>query len=112
MARFLGRAPSVGSPTAPYLIIIDGVHDTVYARAVKRRRRPTWDAVSVRGLRRHLALTQEQLAEELGVRQQTISEWETGVYRPRGASDRMLTLVAERAGFPYEAGKPKRDADG
>jgi len=53
-----------------------------------KRRRAAWDAESVRGLRRHLALTQEQLADELGVRQQTVSEWETGAYRPRGASDR------------------------
>lgn len=66
-----------------------------------RRRRASWDASSVRGLRRHLALTQEQLAEEIGVRQQTVSEWETGAYRPRGASERLLTLVAERAGFVY-----------
>jgi DNA-binding transcriptional regulator YiaG len=43
------------------------------------------------------------MAEELGTRQQTISEWETGQYRPRGASARLLTLVAERAGFQYEA---------
>jgi DNA-binding transcriptional regulator YiaG len=35
------------------------------------------------------------------VRQQTVSEWETGAYRPRGASDRLLTIVAERAGFAY-----------
>jgi DNA-binding transcriptional regulator YiaG len=65
-----------------------------------------WDAGSVRGLRRHLALTQEQLAEELGVRQQTVSEWETGAYRPRGASVRLLTMVAERAGFRYRADGP------
>jgi DNA-binding transcriptional regulator YiaG len=45
------------------------------------------------------------MAEELGTRQQTISEWETGQYRPRGASARLLTLVAERAGFQYEAGQ-------
>ena len=69
-----------------------------------KRRRAVWDAASVRGLRRHLELTQEQLAEELGVRQQTVSEWETGVYRPRGASDRLLTLVADRAGFVYGSG--------
>ena len=69
----------------------------------KGRRRPGWDARSVKGLRRHLALTQVGLAEELGVRQQTVSEWETGAYRPRGASERLLTLVAERAGFEYDA---------
>jgi DNA-binding transcriptional regulator YiaG len=51
-----------------------------------------------------MALTQDQLAAELGVRQQTVSEWETGAYRPRGASERLLTIVAERAGYDYGAG--------
>jgi DNA-binding transcriptional regulator YiaG len=63
--------------------------------------RPVWDAQRVRALRRHLALSQAQLAQDLGVRQQTISEWERGRYRPRGASARLLTLVAERTGFRY-----------
>lgn len=75
-----------------------------------RRRQPGWDATSVRGLRRHLALTQEELAEELGVRQQTVSEWETGSYRPRGASERVLMMVAERAGYPYDAAPAGRAA--
>jgi DNA-binding transcriptional regulator YiaG len=43
------------------------------------------------------------MSEELGTRQQTISEWETGMYRPRGGMNRLLTLVAERAGFEYRA---------
>jgi len=60
-----------------------------------------WDAASLRELRRHLGLTQDELAHELGVRQQTISEWETGAYAPRGASTRLLGMVAERAGFAY-----------
>jgi DNA-binding transcriptional regulator YiaG len=55
-------------------------------------------------LRRHLELTQEQLADELGVRQQTISEWETGMYRPRGASEKLLTMVADRSSYRYKAG--------
>jgi DNA-binding transcriptional regulator YiaG len=62
-----------------------------------------WDADSVRALRRHLGLSQDGLAEELGTRQQTVSEWETGRYRPRGASARVLAIVAERAGFEYVA---------
>jgi DNA-binding transcriptional regulator YiaG len=33
----------------------------------------------------------------LGVRQQTVSEWETGLHRPRGASLHMLSIVKERA---------------
>ena len=71
---------------------------------MEKRRRASWDSGSVRGLRRHMALTQEQLAELLGVRQQTVSEWETGVYRPRGASGRLLQMVAEQAGFAYDSG--------
>jgi transcriptional regulator with XRE-family HTH domain len=63
-----------------------------------------WGAQSVRALRRHLGCSQAELAAELGTRQQTVSEWETGLYRPRGASVRLLTIVAERAGFRYEAG--------
>ncbi len=57
-----------------------------------------------------MRLTQQQLAQELGTRQQTISEWETGMYRPRGASGRLLSLVAERAGFEYDAGAGGRPA--
>ena len=60
-----------------------------------------WDAEQVRALRRHMALTQDALARELNVRQQTVSEWETGQYRPRGASERLLGLIAERAAFRY-----------
>lgn len=70
----------------------------------RRPRRPTWEASSVRALRRHLGLSQRDLAEELGVRQQTVSEWETGLYRPRGASARVLAIIAERASFQYGTG--------
>lgn len=62
-----------------------------------------WGPESVRALRRHLDLTQDELAQELGTRQQTISEWERGLYRPRGASRTVLGVVAERTGFRYDA---------
>jgi len=60
-----------------------------------------WDADSVKALRRHLGLTQQEMAEHLGTRQQTISEWERGLYAPRGASKTLLRLVAERSNFGY-----------
>lgn len=63
--------------------------------------KPVWNAHRIRALRQHLNLTQTELAEELGTRQATISEWENDVYRPRGATARLLNLVAERAGFEY-----------
>lgn len=59
-----------------------------------------WNAERVAALRRRLGLTQAAFAARLGVRQQTVSEWETGRYAPRGASARLLTLLAEeREGY-------------
>jgi len=72
-----------------------------------RLNRLEWDSERIRALRRHLGLTQDELAKILGVRQQTISEWETGLYQPRGASSTVLSIVAERASFEYEAISPK-----
>jgi DNA-binding transcriptional regulator YiaG len=71
----------------------------------QKRPKPQWDKQSIQALRRHLRLTQNEMAEELGTRQQTISEWETGMYQPRGASAKLLTIIAERAKFKYEAAK-------
>jgi DNA-binding transcriptional regulator YiaG len=73
-----------------------------------KRGKRQWSKEQVRALRQHLNLTQARLADELGTRQQTISEWENGMYRPRGASATLLTIIAERSGFVYQAGE-KRD---
>ncbi len=60
-----------------------------------------WDAQLVKALRQHMGLTQAEFAQELGVRQPTVSEWETGAYGPRRSSSKLLTMVAEQAGFRY-----------
>ncbi len=72
-------------------------------------KRQNWDGKQIRALRSHLGLTQREMAEQLGTRQQTISEWEKGMYRPRGASSTLLSIVAERADFEYEAA-PKKES--
>jgi DNA-binding transcriptional regulator YiaG len=64
----------------------------------------------VRALRRHLRLSQDGLAAQLGTRQQTVSEWETGRYRPRGASATLLSMIAERAEFEYGTGNEKGES--
>ncbi len=67
-----------------------------------------WDSKRIRALRHHLNLTQRKLADRLGTRQQTISEWETSLYQPRGAANTLLSMVAEQAKFDYQAVPPKR----
>jgi len=81
---------------------------TCIIKAMKRKRRQ-WGKESIRELRRHLGLTQTKLAQELGTRQQTISEWETGMYQPRGTSATLLSMVAERSGFKYQARKAEEN---
>ncbi|MGE3076559.1 MAG: helix-turn-helix domain-containing protein [Dehalococcoidia bacterium] len=61
-----------------------------------------WTAERIAALREELGLSQAEMAHELGVRQQTVSEWETGRYAPRGASVRVLQHLAESR-RPYDA---------
>jgi DNA-binding transcriptional regulator YiaG len=61
-----------------------------------------WDSGSIQALRKHLGVTQTELSEQLGTRQQTVSEWETGMYKPRGASAKLLSMIAEKAKFEYD----------
>jgi DNA-binding transcriptional regulator YiaG len=70
--------------------------------------RKPWDGASIQALRRHLGLTQSEFSARLGTRQQTISEWETGMYRPRGASATLLSIIAEQAKFKYDASPPPK----
>jgi DNA-binding transcriptional regulator YiaG len=72
------------------------------------QKKKQWDAGSIQALRRHLGLTQSEMSQKLGTRQQTISEWETGIYEPRGASATLLSMVAEQAKFKYDASPPKK----
>jgi DNA-binding transcriptional regulator YiaG len=71
-----------------------------------RRRRQAkyiWRPEMIRALREHMGLTQRELADQLEVRQQTISEWETGLHTPHRSTQKTLSMVAERAGFEYGA---------
>lgn len=72
----------------------------------RRRPPPAWTPERIAALRAGLGLTQAGMAGELGVRQQTVSEWETGRYLPRGASARMLQHLAESRAA-YDATPPE-----
>jgi DNA-binding transcriptional regulator YiaG len=58
-----------------------------------------WDGNMVRALRAHMDLSQQELAETMGVRQQTVSEWENGIYTPTRSRSKHLSMVAEGSGF-------------
>lgn len=72
-------------------------------KGAKKVIRRQWNGGKIRALRDHMKLTQQEMANQLGTRQQTISEWEKDMYKPRGASATLLNIVAERAKFKYDA---------
>lgn len=51
-----------------------------------------WNAETIRKARKMRGLTQAELAEALGCRQQTISEWELGLYTPKNAYQKLLAM--------------------
>jgi DNA-binding XRE family transcriptional regulator len=62
-----------------------------------------WNGELIRALRSHMGMTQSEFATAIGVRQQTVSEWEKEVYTPTRASAKYLMMVAEKAEFKYDA---------
>lgn len=70
-----------------------------------------WNGELIKALRRHMGLSQSDFAKRLGVRQQTVSEWETSVYDPRLSTSKYLTLVAEQMGFTYGEENPTNDTE-
>lgn len=60
-----------------------------------------WTADLIKAFREQMGWTQTELADKLEMRQQTISEWETGLYQPKRSTSKFLTMFAEQAGFHY-----------
>ncbi len=64
-----------------------------------------WDADMIRALRAYLGVNQQEMAEILGVRQQTVSEWENSAYTPTRSRSKHLTMVAEQKEFYLGGGE-------
>ncbi|MEL6903012.1 MAG: helix-turn-helix transcriptional regulator [Cyanobacteria bacterium J06606_4] len=58
-----------------------------------------WDHNAIKALRKHMGYTQAKFADAMGVRRQTVSEWENGVYEPDRSTAKHLALIAEQATF-------------
>lgn len=50
----------------------------------------------IAALRTALGLTQDALAERLGVNRSNVSRWETGATQPRGSARKLLDVLAEQ----------------
>jgi len=72
-----------------------------YRITPRRRRSGGWSSEHIKALREFAGWSQQELADQLGMRQQTVSEWETGKYTPRRSTGVLLEFIAERIGFRY-----------
>lgn len=59
----------------------------------------SWNGDAIKALRRHKGLNQEDFAKELGVRRETVSEWENNKYEPDRSRKKFLDLIAEQSRF-------------
>ena len=55
-----------------------------------------WQPDDIKELRWRLGWSQAELARRLGCRQQTISEWERGLYAPQNAYSRLLDMLSDQ----------------
>jgi DNA-binding transcriptional regulator YiaG len=61
-----------------------------------------WNQTAIKALRRHMDLTQADFSQELGVRRQTVSEWESGLYLPDRATSKHFDRLAQQVQFPQD----------
>lgn len=84
--------------------------DIIY-RVSPRRKYQGWTGEQVKAMREFAGWSQQELANRMGTRQQTISEWETGMYTPRRSTTKHLQLIAREIGFKYETEDDEEEED-
>ncbi len=70
-------------------------------RVTPIRKSKGWSAEEIKALREYAGWSQQQLANRLGVRQQTVSDWELGIHTSRRSMGKLLRMVAETIDYPY-----------
>ena len=78
-------------------------------RVTPIRRAEGWSGEQVKALRAYAGWSQQELADKLAVRQQTISDWEVGNHAARRSTSKLLELIAKEVGFPYQTEKPEEN---
>lgn len=71
-------------------------------RVTPIRKSQGWTGEQVKALREFAGWSQQELADRLAVRQQTVSDWEVGNHTSRRSMGKLLQMIAEQVGFPYD----------
>ena len=73
-------------------------------RVTPVRRSRGWSGEQIKALRQFTGWTQQELANRLSVRQQTVSDWELGIHTSHRSTSKLLQMIAEDVGYPYKTG--------
>ena len=66
------------------------------------RKSTGWSGNQIKALREHAGWSQQEMADRLAVRQQTISDWEVGNHAARRSMNKLLQMIAEEVGYVYQ----------
>jgi DNA-binding XRE family transcriptional regulator len=80
-------------------------------RVTPVRKSVGWAGDQIKALREFAGWSQQELADRLAVRQQTVSDWEVGNHAARRSTSKLLQMIAEEVGFPYQTEAPDEDKD-
>jgi DNA-binding XRE family transcriptional regulator len=69
------------------------------------RKSQGWTGQDIKALREFAGWSQQELADRLAVRQQTVSDWEIGNHTARRSMSKLLQMIAREVGFPYRTDK-------
>ena len=61
-----------------------------------------WSGEQIKSLREYAGWSQQEMADKLAVRQQTISDWEVGNHAARRSMSKLLQMIAEEVGYTYQ----------
>ena len=78
-------------------------------RVTPVRKSQSWTGEQVKALREFAGLTQQELADRMAIRQQTVSDWETGSHTARRSMGKLLEMIAREVGFPYDTESPEKE---
>ena len=70
-------------------------------RVTPVRRSQGWTGEQIKALREFAGWTQQELANRLSVRQQTVSDWELGIHTSHRSTSKLLQMIAEDVVYPY-----------
>jgi DNA-binding XRE family transcriptional regulator len=71
-------------------------------RVTPVRKSRGWTSEQVKALREFAGWSQQELAQRMSIRQQTVSDWELGLHSAHRSMGKLLQMIAEDVGYPYQ----------